>query len=69
MDEDSEAAPPRDARGTMPVMDFARLTVSTPERWEVTTSPELPPVLPSVPEQAAPANVEMAAKRQKRKTF
>ncbi len=41
-------------------MDFARLTVSTPERWEVTTPPVLLPMLPSVPEQDAPADVEMA---------
>ncbi len=44
----------------MPVMDFARLMVLTPERQDVTTPPVLP-VLPPVPEQAVPANVEMAA--------
>ncbi len=32
-EEESEAAPPREARGTTPVMDFAKLSVSagTPE--------------------------------------
>ncbi len=59
MEEESEAAPPREAWGTTPVMDFAKLSVSagTPERQEVST----PPVLPHVSEQAAPADVEMAA--------
>ncbi len=60
MDKDSRPAPPRDARGTTPVMDFARLMVSMPERWKVTT-PSVLPVLTPVPEQAAPADVEMAA--------
>ncbi len=56
MDEESEAAPPREARGTTPILDFAKLMVSMLERQEVTTPPVLPPVL----EQAAPADVEMA---------
>ncbi len=59
MEEESEAALPREARGTMPVLDFAKLSVSagTLEQQGVSTSPVLSPVL----EQAAPADVEMAA--------
>ncbi len=58
MEEASEAVLPREAWGTTPVLDFAKLSVSagTPERQEVST----PPVLPPMPEQAAPADVEMA---------
>ncbi len=41
----------------MPILDFAKLRVSTPERREVTTLPVLPPM----PEQAGPVDVEMAA--------
>ncbi len=57
MEEESGAAPPRETRGTTPILDFARLTVSMLERREVTTLLVLPPM----PEQAAPADVEMAA--------
>ncbi len=60
MEEDSGAAPTREAWGTTPILDFARLTVSTPERQEVTTLALLPPVLLPVSEQAAPVDVEMA---------
>ncbi len=56
MEEESEAAPPREAWGTTPIADFAKLSVSTLERQEVTT----PPVLPPMMEQATPADVEMA---------
>ncbi len=57
---DNEAALPRDARGTAPIMDFARLTVSMLEHQEVTSlTPQIE--LPPVPEQAAPDEVEMAA--------
>ncbi len=58
MEEESEVAPRREAWGTMPILDFAKLSVSagTLERQEVST----PPVLSPVPEQAAPADVEMA---------
>ncbi len=54
-----EAAPPREARGMTLVADFARLTVSMgmPKRQEVSTLPVMPPV----PEQAGPQDVEMAA--------
>ncbi len=41
-------------------MDFARLQVTTPDRREV-MSPTLQIVLPPVPEQVAPDEVEMAA--------
>ncbi len=59
MEEESEAATPREAQGMTPVADFAKLSVSagTLERQEVSTPPVLSPVL----EQAAPADVEMAA--------
>ncbi len=58
MEEMSEVIPPRESRGMTPVADFAKLTVSvgTPEWQEVST----PPVLPPVPEQAGPQDVEMA---------
>ncbi len=57
MEEESEAVQPREARGTTPIADFAKLSVSMPERREVTT----PLVLPPMPEQAVPADVEMVA--------
>ncbi len=60
MGGDSEAALPRDARGTTPTMDFARLQVLMQDRWEV-TSPTPVITLPPVPEQVVPDEVEMAA--------
>ncbi len=59
MEEASEAVPPREAQGMMPVLDFAKLSVSagTLERQELSTLPVLPPI----PEQAAPQDIEMAA--------
>ncbi len=58
MEEMSEAVPPREAWGTMPVANFAKLTVSAGmlEWQEVSTLPVLPPVQ----EQAGPQDVEMA---------
>ncbi len=57
MEEMSEAVPHIEAQGTMPIANFAKLSVSagTPERQEVST----PPVLPPVQEQAGPQDVEM----------
>ncbi len=61
MEGDSEAAQPREAWGTMPILDFARLRVSMLDHREVTTPPALLEALPPVPEQVAPVNVVMAA--------
>ncbi len=57
---DSEAALPRDARDTTPVMDFARLMASMLEHREVTSLMPLI-TLPPVQEQVAPEEVEMVA--------
>ncbi len=59
MEEASETALPREAICTTPVADFAKLTVSMgmPEWQEVST----PPMLPPVPEQVGPQDMEMAA--------
>ncbi len=57
MEEESEAAPPREAQGTTPILDFAKLMVSMLDCWKVTTLLVLLPM----PQQAAPADVEMAA--------
>ncbi len=57
--EQDKTVLPREARGTTPVADFARLTVSmgTPEGQRVSTLP----VMPSVREQIAPQDIEMTA--------
>ncbi len=61
MEGASEAVQPREARGTTPILDFARLTVSTLDRREVMMPPVAQEVLPPLPEQVAPVDVEMAA--------